>query len=113
MNEIRKKIWITGASSGIGKELALKFADKGWNVAVSARRKNLLEKLKTDLITILINLTIIQKKNEEKDTVNKTKKINILDNPNCLLLKKKGEKISRNDRCEATGKKFKQCCGAL
>jgi len=30
-----------------------------------------------------------------------------------LLIKKKGEKISRNDRCEATGKKFKQCCGAL
>ena len=75
--------------------------------------KNLLEKLKTDLITILINLTIIQKKNEEKDTVNKTKKINISNNPNCLLFKKKGEKISRNDRCEATGKKFKQCCGAL
>ncbi len=75
--------------------------------------KNLLEKLKTDLITILINLTIIQKKNEEKDTVNKTKKINISNNPNCLLLKKRGEKISRNDRCEATGKKFKQCCGAL
>ena len=75
--------------------------------------KNLLEKLKTDLITILINLTIIQKKNEEKDTVNKTKKINISNNPNCLLLKKKGKKISRNDRCEATGKKFKQCCGAL
>ena len=45
MIEIRKKIWITGASSGIGKELALKFADNGWNVAVSARRKNLLEKL--------------------------------------------------------------------
>jgi len=75
--------------------------------------KNLLEKLKTDLITILINLTIIQKKNEEEDTVNKTKKINISNNPNCLLLKKRGEKISRNDRCEATGKKFKQCCGAL
>ena len=73
--------------------------------------KNLLEKLKTDLITILINLTIIQKK--EEDTINKTKKINISNNPNCLLLKKKGEKISRNDRCEATGKKFKQCCGAL
>jgi len=26
---------------------------------------------------------------------------------------KKGKKISRNDRCEATGKKFKNCCGAL
>ena len=25
----------------------------------------------------------------------------------------KNQKISRNDRCEATGKKFKNCCGAL
>ena len=45
MIEIRKKIWITGASSGIGKELALKFAINGWKVAASARRKNLLETL--------------------------------------------------------------------
>ena len=45
MNEKYKKIWITGASSGIGKELALKFANNGWLVAASARRKNLLEKL--------------------------------------------------------------------
>ena len=41
------------------------------------------------------------------------KKINISDNPKCLLLIKKNQKISRNDRCEATGKKFKNCCGAL
>jgi Predicted metal-binding protein related to the C-terminal domain of SecA len=34
-------------------------------------------------------------------------------NPKCLLITKKNEKISRNDRCEATGKKFKNCCGAL
>ena len=33
--------------------------------------------------------------------------------PKCLLLLKKNEKISRNDRCEATGKKFKNCCGSL
>ena len=45
MNKKNKKIWITGASSGIGKELALKFAQEGWDVAASARRKNLLEKL--------------------------------------------------------------------
>jgi len=24
---------------------------------------------------------------------------------------KKNEKISRNEKCEATGKKFKNCCG--
>ena len=43
MSENQKKIWITGASSGIGKAVALKFAREGWKVAVSARR---FEKLK-------------------------------------------------------------------
>tara|TARA_B100000795_G_scaffold249741_1_gene217448 strand:- start:456 stop:1211 length:756 start_codon:yes stop_codon:yes gene_type:complete len=41
----QKKIWITGASSGIGKALALKFANENWQVAVSARRKMLLDEL--------------------------------------------------------------------
>jgi NAD(P)-dependent dehydrogenase (short-subunit alcohol dehydrogenase family) len=45
MLENQKKIWITGASSGIGKALALKFAKKNWLVAVSARRKELLDEL--------------------------------------------------------------------
>ena len=35
-----KTIWITGASTGIGKALALKFAKNGWNVAASARRES-------------------------------------------------------------------------
>ena len=42
---MKKKIWITGASSGIGKALALKFANEGWQVAASARRENLLNDL--------------------------------------------------------------------
>ena len=45
MNENQKKIWITGASSGIGKAVAEKFANEGWKVAVSARRKELLDEL--------------------------------------------------------------------
>ena len=40
-----KKIWITGASSGIGEALSKKFAKEGWQVAASARRENLLENL--------------------------------------------------------------------
>ena len=40
-----KKIWITGASSGIGKSLAIKFANEHWQVAASARRENLLQEL--------------------------------------------------------------------
>ena len=45
MSENQKKIWITGASSGIGKAVAKKFANEGWKVAVSARRKELLDEL--------------------------------------------------------------------
>ena len=42
---MNKVVWITGASSGIGKSLALKFANEGWNVAISARRENLLNEI--------------------------------------------------------------------
>ena len=41
----KKTIWITGGSTGIGKALAIKFANKGWNVAISARRENLLQEI--------------------------------------------------------------------
>ena len=41
----KKTIWITGASTGIGKALAIKFANNGWNVAASARREELLKDL--------------------------------------------------------------------
>ena len=48
MSENQKKIWITGASSGIGKSLAEKFALEGWKVAVSARRKEILDEMAND-----------------------------------------------------------------
>ena len=41
----KKTIWITGGSTGIGKSLAIKFADKGWNVIISARREKLLNEI--------------------------------------------------------------------
>ena len=44
MND-KKIIWITGASSGIGKALSIKFAQEGWIVAASARREGLLQEL--------------------------------------------------------------------
>ncbi len=72
--------------------------------------ENLLNKLKTDLIAILINLTIVEKKNEQD---NMKKSTSVVNNPKCLLILNKGKKVSRNDICEATGKKYKFCCGAL
>ena len=71
---------------------------------------DLLYKLKIDFITILMNLKIVEENSLEKSKEKDTK---IINNPKCLLLIKKDQKISRNDRCEATGKKFKNCCGAL
>jgi len=47
-----KNVWITGASSGIGKALAIKFATEGWHVAVSARRENLLQELNNNNLNI-------------------------------------------------------------
>lgn len=37
--------WVTGASSGLGREIALELARRGWTVAASARRADALEAL--------------------------------------------------------------------
>ena len=71
--------------------------------------ENLLYKLKIDYLTILFNLKVLENKNNDIKKENKQ----ISGNPKCLLLIQKGQKISRNERCEATGKKYKNCCGSL
>ena len=74
--------------------------------------ENLLNKLKIDFVTILINLSIVQEQHDERSNFKKNE-VEISNNPKCLLFQKKDKKISRNEKCEATGKKFKNCCGAL
>lgn len=44
-----KTILITGASSGIGAGMAREFAQKGYNLAICARRLDRLEILKQEL----------------------------------------------------------------
>ncbi len=41
----RRKVVVTGASSGIGRATAVRFASDGWDVCVNARRKERLEEL--------------------------------------------------------------------
>jgi preprotein translocase subunit SecA len=62
---------------------------------------NLLEKLKLDFVTILMNLKVVTEQQEER-------KESIVDQI------KSGKKIGRNEPCSCgSGKKFKHCCGAL
>ncbi|WP_045115083.1 SDR family NAD(P)-dependent oxidoreductase [Microscilla marina] len=42
-----KWVLITGATSGIGKEMALKFGEAGFNLVITGRRENLLNDLST------------------------------------------------------------------
>jgi len=73
--------------------------------------EQLLNKIKIDFITFINNLEIVTKDQIPNEKPSKPK--GLIDNPKCLLIIKKNEKISRNAKCEATGKKFKNCCGAL
>lgn len=45
-------IWITGASSGLGKELAILLAKNGVKLCLSARRMDELEKVKNQCLSI-------------------------------------------------------------
>lgn len=45
-----KTVWITGASSGIGKALALSFAQLGANVVLSARRDDVLQQVEAECL---------------------------------------------------------------
>ena len=50
---------------------------------------------------------------QEEKNINSNNNKSRANNPDCLLEIKKNEKISRNEKCPATGKKYKNCCGAL
>ena len=79
--EDKKVIWITGASSGIGRALAIKFANEGWIVAASARRENLLQelnKINENIYSFPLDVTSIdQCKTVFKNIVEKFKSIEI------------------------------------
>jgi preprotein translocase subunit SecA len=74
--------------------------------------ESLLSKIKIDLVTFLNNLEIVTKEDVEIKSSNKLEE-KLKNNPKCLLVIKKNEKITRNEKCPSTGKKYKHCCGAL
>lgn len=58
---MRKNILITGASSGLGREMAIQFAQKDRNLALCARRIERLEALKKELLIVNPNITVVIK----------------------------------------------------
>ena len=80
---------ITGATTGFGKATALKFAENGYNIIITGRRKELLEELEKELITtgkikvLSLNFDVRKKKEVESVIGNlpeEWKKIDILVN---------------------------------
>ena len=71
--------------------------------------QSLLNKIKENLIIFLSNLEVSLEQPAEETANTKTTEYN----EGCLLKQFPKEKISRNEKCPATGKKFKQCCGSL
>ena len=80
MDSNEKTIWITGASSGIGKALVEKYAEKGWKVAASARRENLLNEMSKHENIFSYPLDVTQKdsiENAFKNILRDFKELNI------------------------------------
>ncbi|MBK8945651.1 MAG: SDR family NAD(P)-dependent oxidoreductase [Ignavibacteriae bacterium] len=78
-------VWITGASSGIGKELAKKFSESNFNVIASARRIEQIEKINGEKKS---SAKIIPLQNDISDFTDLSEKIINLKNEfniNCLI----------------------------
>ncbi|HAB53662.1 MAG TPA: short-chain dehydrogenase [Ignavibacteriales bacterium] len=79
-------IWITGASSGIGKAAAKEFARTGSKVFVSSRRKSELERLNTELNNENLSVEIFPCNIASSSNVNQTtKKILAINNIDCII----------------------------
>jgi len=76
--------------------------------------ENLLEKLKYDLVLFLNNISVVESDRENEPEKTKTFSQPLKEHrPKCLLSLNKEGKISRNEKCPETGKKFKNCCGSF
>ena len=79
-------IWITGASSGIGKAAALEFAKVGANVFVSARRVTELQRINSELKNEKLNVEIFPCNVASSANVDQiVKKIISISPINCLI----------------------------
>ncbi|MFC2083974.1 SDR family NAD(P)-dependent oxidoreductase [Bacteroidota bacterium] len=69
MTDKKEIVWITGASTGIGKEITAQFLKNGINVAASSRFKNSLEKLEQEFSDYSDQLNVYPLDISEKEQV--------------------------------------------
>lgn len=71
---MRKKIMITGASSGFGNAIAHRFAKEGWSIVITGRRKKILLELAEELTAqygaeVLVKVFDVQQRKEVFDAL--------------------------------------------
>jgi len=55
-----KLAFITGATKGIGRSTAITFANAGWNLILLSRNMDLMEKLKSELLTTKSKISLVK-----------------------------------------------------
>ena len=55
-----KLAFITGATKGIGRSTAIAFAEAGWDLILLSRKMDLLEKLKSELLTTKSKISLVK-----------------------------------------------------
>jgi short-subunit dehydrogenase len=86
MIESKGHIWITGASSGIGKETAKEFARVGCKATVSSRRHSVLELINKELKSEKLSVNIVPCNVASSSNVEMAvKKIYEIDDIDCLV----------------------------
>ena len=59
------KALVTGASSGIGRDMAKYLAKKGYDLILVARRQNLLEEIKSEINNVNVEIEVMDISNKE------------------------------------------------
>lgn len=81
---MRKKILITGASSGFGKAMAHRFAKEGWSLVITGRREKILLGLAEELTAqygaeVIVKVFDVQQRKEVFDALANDERLNDVD----------------------------------
>jgi len=105
-----KTVLVTGASSGIGEAIAYQFAENGWNVIATGRRKKHLANLQNSIFKKCNNeITILNFDVRNRSEVEKSlESLDIENNPIDLLVNNAGLSLGLDDFDEAQVEEWDQ-----